>query len=177
MPKIRIYELAKRLDKSNKEILDELARLGTEGKTHSSSIDDDIAQKVIDSFSSPTAAGKGPEKREEGTSAKPSESAAGQKSVEKPKPAPAGKKKKKEARKAPEGQSAELEGAAVVPPVVPDSEEDIALPDRFKKDIEAEKIEKFKSKPGLQRAFQAIRKIEPKKWHDVRGGRKGDRGK
>ena len=51
------------------------------------------------------------------------------------------------------------------------------LPDRFKKEIEAEKIEKFKAKPGLQRAFQTIRKIEPKKWQDNRGHRKTDRGR
>jgi len=44
----------------------------------------------------------------------------------------------------------------------------VKLPDRFKKEIEAEKIEKFKAKPGLQRAFQTIRKIEPKKWQDTR---------
>jgi translation initiation factor IF-2 len=51
----------------------------------------------------------------------------------------------------------------------------VKLPDRFKKEIEAEKIEKFKAKPGLQRAFQTIRKIEPKKWQDTRGHKKGDR--
>ncbi len=58
-------------------------------------------------------------------------------------------------------------------PAVAESEEEVKLPDRFKKEIEAEKIEKFKAKPGLQRAFQTIRKIEPKKWQDTRGHKKG----
>jgi translation initiation factor IF-2 len=43
-------------------------------------------------------------------------------------------------------------------------EESIVIPDRFKKEIETEKIEKIKVKPGMQKAFQAIKKIEPKKW-------------
>ncbi len=47
---------------------------------------------------------------------------------------------------------------------VPEEEEEIKIPDRFKKEVEVEKVEKFKAKPGMQKAFQAIRKIEPKKW-------------
>jgi translation initiation factor IF-2 len=43
-------------------------------------------------------------------------------------------------------------------------EENITIPDRFKKEIEIEKIEKIKVRPGMQKAFQAIKKIEPKKW-------------
>lgn len=173
MAKIRIYELAKKLNRSNKEILDALARLGVEGKTHSSSIEEDIAQKVMGSFSSRTAVAEKPEKKEKKVSSRPAE----QKPVEKPRPLPVIKKKKKEGPKAQEEPVEDSEGKVAVPPVIPDAEEDITLPDRFKKDIEAEKIEKFKSKPGLQRAFQAIRKIEPKKWHDMRGGKKGDRGR
>jgi translation initiation factor IF-2 len=58
----------------------------------------------------------------------------------------------------------EVEGKAVVP----GEEEELKIPDRFKKEIETEKIEKFKAKPGMQRAFQTIRKIEPKRWHEQR---------
>ena len=46
MQKIRIYELAKKLGVPNKSILNELPKFGIEGKTHSSSIDPDIAQKI-----------------------------------------------------------------------------------------------------------------------------------
>ncbi len=53
-------------------------------------------------------------------------------------------------------------------PIISEEEEETKIPDRFKKEIEVEKIEKFKTKPGMQRAFQTIRKIEPKKWHDQR---------
>jgi translation initiation factor IF-2 len=51
-------------------------------------------------------------------------------------------------------------------PIVIEDEIDLNIPDRFKKEIETEKVEKFKIKPGLQRAFQSIRKIEPKRWHE-----------
>lgn len=46
MEKIRVYELAKRLGVKNKDILDELKKMGVDGKTHSSNIDTDIAVKV-----------------------------------------------------------------------------------------------------------------------------------
>lgn len=47
-------------------------------------------------------------------------------------------------------------------------EEEIIIPDRFKKEIEVEKVEKFKTKPGMQKAFQTIRRIEPKKWVELK---------
>ena len=46
MQKTRIYELAKRLKVPNKTILSELLKLGVEGKTHSSSIEPDLVQKI-----------------------------------------------------------------------------------------------------------------------------------
>ncbi len=189
MSKVRIYDLAKQLNKNCKEILDELTKIGIEGKTHSSSIDPEVAEKVRQCFSvSITAAGKKPEV----VSVAPKERPAA--APVQPKAEETGKKIKKEApthaAKAPrEPQPAEPEKALeaeekaqvaeTVPPVSApaEPEEEIKLPDRFKKDMEAEKIEKFKAKPGLQRAFQAIRKIEPKKWHEVKGAKKGERGK
>lgn len=50
MQKIRIYELAKRLSVANKEVLDVLSQLGIEGKTHSSPIQKDEAELVIEVF-------------------------------------------------------------------------------------------------------------------------------
>jgi len=58
---------------------------------------------------------------------------------------------------------------------LPPEEEELKIPDRFKKEMETEKIEKFKTKPGMQRAFQTIRKIEPKKWHEQRPGKRAGR--
>jgi translation initiation factor IF-2 len=46
MNKIRIYELAKKLDVANKVILTEIAKLGIEGKTHASSIEGELAGKI-----------------------------------------------------------------------------------------------------------------------------------
>ncbi len=48
--------------------------------------------------------------------------------------------------------------------------DDVELIDRFKKEVEGDKVEKIKVKPQMQRAFQAVRKIEPKKWVDSKGG-------
>lgn len=47
-------------------------------------------------------------------------------------------------------------------------DDEIELIDRFKKDIEVEKVEKIKAKPSLHKAFQTIKKIEPKKWQDTK---------
>ncbi len=51
--KIRVYELAKMLGKSNKELMKVLQDLGVEVKTHMSSIDGETAQRVEDALSSP----------------------------------------------------------------------------------------------------------------------------
>jgi len=48
MSKIRVYELAKTLEKSNNEMLDILTDLGVRVKSHMSSIDDDVVEKVRD---------------------------------------------------------------------------------------------------------------------------------
>ncbi len=69
----------------------------------------------------------------------------------------------------------EVTGEVVIEPKMelPLPDEDVVLPDRFKKEIEdVEKVEKIKVKPGLHKAFQAIKKIEPKKWVEQRGGKK-----
>ncbi len=55
--------------------------------------------------------------------------------------------------------------------------EELKVPDRFRKDLESERIEKLKTKPAIQRAFQAVRKIEPKKWHDLKYHKKPEPGK
>ncbi len=54
----------------------------------------------------------------------------------------------------------------IAPPAVTEEYDEDKVPDRFKKEIEVEKVEKIKVKPTMQKAFQAIKKIEPKKWVD-----------
>ncbi|NTU43073.1 MAG: translation initiation factor IF-2, partial [Nitrospirales bacterium] len=74
-------------------------------------------------------------------------------------------------------ESAAQEEAVASQPATPAAmgvtEEEEILPDRFKKETEGDKVEKIKVKPGMQKAFQAIKKIEPKKWGDQKGGKKG----
>jgi len=62
LSKIRVYELAKMLGKSNGELLDMLRDLGIEVKTHMSSIDTETAQLIEDTVRSDS--GNGPAKRE-----------------------------------------------------------------------------------------------------------------
>ncbi|QTX31201.1 translation initiation factor IF-2 [Aminithiophilus ramosus] len=53
MSKIRVYELAKMLDMSNKELMEILESLKVDVKTHMSSIDTETAQLVEDTIKSP----------------------------------------------------------------------------------------------------------------------------
>jgi translation initiation factor IF-2 len=170
MQKIRIYELAKRLGVPNKIILSELSALGVEGKTHSSSIEPDLVQKIE------AVLLKKP--------VKPSKETLSEKDPALSKPAVQPKEKitgehvqtePTHEEKLPGTEQLSAETPAKSAAVSPEDEEEIKIPDRFKKEIEVEKIEKFKTKPGLQRAFQTIRKIEPKRWHDQRPVKRGGR--
>ena len=46
MPKLRVHELAKELGLSSKEVLAHLKKIGQEVKSHSSSVDEDVAARV-----------------------------------------------------------------------------------------------------------------------------------
>ena len=48
MAKKRVYELAKKLKVENKDILTALESIGITGKTHSSSVEDEVARKVTE---------------------------------------------------------------------------------------------------------------------------------
>jgi len=145
MSKIRIYELAKKLDVSSKVVLNELSKLGIEGKTHTSGIEPEIAKTIEDALQKKAA-----------------------ESLKEVLPSPPPVEKPSEGLK--EHPVPTIETEPSIEPqktlVIPEEEEELKVPDRFKKEIETEKIEKFKAKPGMQRAFQTIRKIEPKRWHE-----------
>ncbi|MGB9715516.1 MAG: translation initiation factor IF-2 [Thermodesulfovibrionales bacterium] len=145
MPKIRIYELAKKLEVPSKVIITELMKLGIEGKTHTSGIEADIAKTIEDALLKKPA-----EPSKETLTPSPHAEAAPEEIIEKPVP------------------FIETESKTEITKtiVIPEDEEELKVPDRFKKEIEVEKIEKFKTKPSMQRAFQTIRKIEPKRWHE-----------
>jgi translation initiation factor IF-2 len=196
MAKPRIYELSKKLGIPNKTIIAELSKLGIKAKTHSSSVEPEIAKKIVNLFQKkdkePTKA-KAPAKAAK--PAKAAEPAKAKKPVKIAKPIKAKKpaadiipgkppqpfvetkpkKKRVEEELLSETDTdfiAENEKQDVL---LPDEEDELKVPERFKKEIETEKIEKFKSKPGMQRAFQTIRKIEPKRWHDQRPFKRGGR--
>jgi translation initiation factor IF-2 len=160
MQKIRIYELAKKLNMPNKSILNELSKLGIEGKTHSSSIDPEIAQKIEEIILKTAVAPEVP-------SSKPVEPDIREVYGETGKipPPSLGQATKEEVI---ESQPVQEATPATSPAVAVTEEDELKIPDRFKKELETEKIEKFKAKPGMQRAFQTIRKVEPKRWHEQR---------
>jgi len=55
---MRVYELAKKLGMENKTLLPELKKMGIAVASHSSALDDDVVQKVLDKFL-PNAKGEG----------------------------------------------------------------------------------------------------------------------
>jgi translation initiation factor IF-2 len=158
MLKIRIYELAKKLGIPTKTVLSELSKLGVEGKIHSSSIDPNLARNLEDILLKMKGPSSGQEKATE-ESVKPSAGQSPEAQIESELP--------------PEEKTPET--GEVKKPGRPEEEDELRIPERFRKEIEVEKIEKFKVKPGMQRAFQTIRKIEPKKWQDQRTIKKGGR--
>ncbi len=191
MAKIRIYELSKKIGVPNKTILAELLKLGVKVKTHSSSVEPKIAKKIEDLFrksikepSKIKAPPKAAELPKVARTPKVSKLPKTKKIVkEKPiadivqekLPQPVvetiPEEKKVEEETPPEKDTDLITKRDIEEmPLLPEEEEEeeLKIPERFKKEIETEKIEKFKSKPGMQRAFQTIRKIEPKRWHEQR---------
>ncbi|MEK7683543.1 MAG: translation initiation factor IF-2 [Nitrospirota bacterium] len=211
MSKLRVHELAKKLGVDNKEILKALSDLGVKGKTHSSTIEAEAAEKIEKLLKKKTAPAvkpkktvAKPEKKKPAEEKKPEEKklklkpAKAVRAVKKPaeaglaaeaEPVPRVKqpvqptvqpekikepiksieeKKQPKEIKLPEEKPLPVEEALPAETAVPLPEEEVVqkVPDRFKKELETEKEEKFKAKPQMQRAFQAIRKIETKKWHD-----------
>jgi translation initiation factor IF-2 len=181
---MRIHELAKKIGVTSKVILNELELLGIEGKTHSSGIEPAVARKLESVFLERKSEAKKPpvskpapvkEKSPAKKKAAPQKKPSGKPPVAKkplkevkPKSYAPATKPPEEAKKAVKEKKAPL-------PV--EEEDELKLPDRFKKEIETEKIEKFKAKPGMQRAFQSIRKVEPKKWHATRPMKRTGRGR
>ncbi len=156
MTKIRIYDLAKKLGVSNKEIITVLSSLGIEGKKPASNIESDLAQRIEELL-----------KRQE---------------ISKKETVPEGGEKREITRLEKEEVPGESKGIIAVEEIKEEEKRDVPLqrevmfveetelkvPDRFKKELETEKVEKIKVKPALHKAFQSIRKIEPKKWHELK---------
>ncbi|UCF87161.1 MAG: translation initiation factor IF-2 N-terminal domain-containing protein, partial [Nitrospiraceae bacterium] len=222
MAKIRVHELAKKLNLSSKEVLAKLAELGVEAKSHSSGIDEADAKKVLTALEKkkkPTE----PKTKKKATQPK-SAKAKTVKKVVKKEAKPSGKKAEP-AKKAPLKQKIQKTAEAIKPSKKPvpehlpeereplvakkdekgkvvskieqpgakketteehigvaktgveqllkdrgslqaeEEDEEIKVPDRFKKTIDTEKLSKLKGKPGMQRAFDTIKRVDTeKKW-------------
>jgi translation initiation factor IF-2 len=184
MAGIRIYELSKKISVSNKEIIAELSELGITAKSHMSNVDEDTAKKLTDIFAKkgkPGAEEKPALPRIKEKAAKPVAPEKEEKKIKE-----AVKAKKKLAKKISPGEklkpapSAKIlkikEPVAKQPVEIPGKEETIAveedeiiIPEKFRKEVESEKISKFKNKPGMQRAFDSIRRVEiTKKGYDFK---------
>jgi translation initiation factor IF-2 len=182
MGNLRIYELSRKLGRSNKDVLAALSAMGITGKTHSSTIEEEAAERLIKSFQKPAperpAKPVPPPAREKPAPAKEKPAREAAPKPERPpvkkapeKPAAPGKRPPAPGKKPPVAEKAKEE-APKAAEVLPEEEAELKVPERFKKDIEAEKVEKLKSRPGMRRAFQTIRKIEPRKFHEHRGFKK-----
>jgi translation initiation factor IF-2 len=147
MAGIRIYELSKKINASSKQIIVKLAGMGIEVKSHMSNIDEATAAKLTQIFSPKSGA-----------------------AAEKAKPAPskakktaAPKTKKTVKAKDTKPPAAEKSGEAAQKAAPAAAVKNITVPERFKKEADREKMAKFKSKPGMQRAFDSIRRVETSK--------------
>ena len=175
MAGIRIYELSRNINVSSKEILAKLAELGIEAKSHMSNIDEDTANKVSTLFSKgqkPVAREKPAPARAKEKAVKPAAPAKVEKGPEaviaKEKPAIAKVKKEKAVKISRPASKAAVESAPEEDSTA-HGEDEVVVPDRFKKEVESEKLAKFKSKPGMQRAFDSIRRVEiSKKGYDFK---------
>ncbi|MBI4653999.1 MAG: translation initiation factor IF-2 [Nitrospirae bacterium] len=167
MAKLRVYELAKKLNISSKDILAELGRLGVEVKSHSSSIEDKIAKKITEIFTKKAKSETAPAVKKE---AKVPQKEPPKEIVKKSKPQEEITQKEKEVKKdTDKEEDSHVTGVSLRPQplqvsqIVVEEEEEIKVPDRFKKEIEVEKFAKFKGKPGMQKAFDTIKRVDIKK--------------
>jgi translation initiation factor IF-2 len=150
MAKIRIYEIAKQLNLTSKEVLARLAELGIEAKTHSSSVTEDVIERLKGLMG-----GEAEVKGKEAVSGEPEKEAM---------------KEQAEVRPTEPGETTEAtekEKKAVVE----EEDEEIMVPDRFRSQLKEATQEKFRVKSGMQRAFDTIRRVDvTKKRHDFRHG-------
>ncbi len=151
MGNLRVHELAKKIGVTSKDILSKLKELGIEGKKHTSGISDDLAVKLEGIFSQKMTT-----------------------------PLPEIKAKRKidkveveSKEKMDTSQMNYYKSSEVKADLKPfEAEEEIEIPDKFKKEVDLKSEEKVKPKLSMQRAFQSIRKVESKRFHEPKYGKK-----
>jgi translation initiation factor IF-2 len=156
--------------------------MGIQAKSHMSNIDKDTTKKLTDIFAKKQAHAKdkkkpvSPVKKEKASRPAAPGKAVKVKAAVKPekKEKPINKikaekpvtEKTEEVKKPVAPQPDELPQGEIIPEV---EEDETIIPDRFKKEVETGKLSKIKSKPGMQRAFDSIRRVEiSKKGYDFK---------
>ena len=141
---MRIHELSKKINVPSKELLAKLKELGIPAKSHMSGLDDSSVDKLVYLYSkgkkTPLKEAKPAAPKKEKTAKKVTKTKAPVKKENPETPV----KAKPVPKEAP----------------VPVDEEGVIVPDRFKKEVDTDKLTKFKSKPGMQRAFDSIRRVD-----------------
>lgn len=177
---MRIHELSKMINVSNKEIIAKLAGLGITVKSHMSKVDDAALKKLEYIFGKKvkTAAKKkaapAKAKTKKPATAKEAPKTKGKTAAAKPKKAVKGKtaptEKETQVKKPVKKKPAK---PAIKPKPEPKAKKETATPEKPAREADSEKIAKFKSKPGMMRAFDSVRRVDTsKKGHDFRGRNK-----
>ena len=147
---MRIYELSKKLNVGTKEIIAKLAGLGIAAKSHMSNVDEDIAGKLADIFAQKPGVEEQPSRT--GIKEKAAKIPGEIKPEKETKPVPAEKILK--IKQPVSGQPPEKS------PTATEEYKKVDVPGKVKKEVESRKLAKFKSKPGMQRAFDSMRRVE-----------------
>jgi translation initiation factor IF-2 len=148
MPKIRVYEISKKLNKPNKEIIEFLESIDIKGKTHSSGLDDAVVKKIMAAFKKPPSAKakKAPVAKKRAATKSVKAKAVAEKKKPRPAKSPAPTKAKPKEKKVTPSQKTLKEIVA----------EKVA-------EKVAETTESPKVAPGMKKAFQAIRRLDQKR--------------
>lgn len=186
MAKTRIHELSKKIGISNKEIIAKLNELGVEVKSHSSSIDEDIALKITRLFAKKavakteekaatkvkkktTAVKKKAKPSKADDKAKKEKKVVKKKVVKKKATAPVKAKKTEDKPKTKPKKEKKI-SKKVKPYAVKKAEDTEVVSVKTPPEEEAAKTEKardnktkFMNKPGMMRAFDSIRRVEASK--------------
>jgi len=186
MAVIRIHELSKELKISSKEIIAQLAELGIEAKSHMSSIDAKTAKKLTGIYARKEKSDVKKKPVLSKTKGKAEKPVSKKKSVktlmaaedaDKTTIVKAAKEKKAKATKVKEAKTASSKTKGKIKrsskklsdktevdvKQVPAEKDEGLVTDKIKKEVERDKLTKFKVKPGMQRAFDSIRRVETSK--------------
>jgi len=147
---MRIHELSKKINVPSKEILAKLKELGIPAKSHMTGLEDNTVDKLIYLYSK----GKKTPVKEDKPAIPEKEKTA--KNLTKTK---APSKEQIPATKEKQKTPVIAKQASKETPVAVDKDNTV-IADSSKKEVATDKITKFKSKPGMQRAFDSIRRVD-----------------